>query len=64
MRSRKQALLTQAEQQRRKEHYIRMLRVGLRNKEAEFDRRREDEENKRRLELQFQSFAAGIVRVH
>ena len=59
-----QSLLERAVSEGKKENYVRMLRGGLRNLETEFERQVIDLERGRRLELQLQRFALGIVRVH
>jgi hypothetical protein len=62
-RNRHLSLLARAEQQKRKENFLRMLRGGLRNLENDYRQRKEELERGRRLELQLQRFAMGIVRV-
>jgi hypothetical protein len=58
-----QELLQRAENRQQKERYIRMLRGGLRNMEADFERKRRLLEEARLLDLQLHTFAAGIVRI-
>jgi len=58
------ALLAKAESNKRDERYLRMLRGGLRNIEADFERRRLDLEQSRKLDLKLHRFGLGIVRVN
>jgi superfamily II DNA or RNA helicase len=62
-RGKHEELLRREEGGQAREHYLRMLRGGLRNIEAEYDRARRQREEDEKVDVRFLSFAAGVVRV-
>jgi superfamily II DNA or RNA helicase len=62
-RQRHEDLIRKAEAGQARENYRRMLRGGLRNIEADFERERGILEEAETVDVRFDSFAAGVVRV-
>ena len=59
----KRNLLERAEQQHKKEHYIRMLKGSIRNLEFELKEKKKRLENQRIIEVEYDEISAGILEI-
>jgi hypothetical protein len=62
-RNKHEEMLRKEESGQAREHYLRMLRGGLRNIEAAFEQDRRELDEAEKVDVRFVSFAAGVVRV-